>query len=340
MGNSNTASAGSPAYIIDKDGDIVWATMVTPDAVGVRMSVDAQYVWINCVNLIVGASNGSLGTACVHRAGIDGEKDEDLSSKFVGLTHQLTVMPDDNILFYAYSTTSDCFDIKEYNVSTGAVQDHRQLPEGVRHHDLPSDQRSILEGRGQHLRFGPLLRVGRQNQAQRRLTHLEAQRQDAHHFRAHLGGRQSPGSSYWGEIPAHVQQQQPAVVRWARRRYGRWLDCPRVPGERQRQAAIDSGRTKRILEFRSTSWRPPAGLPQRQHGDRVPDRGRAPRGRQERDPSSGMDMACRRRLRVHRETRLALRAADQIIHRSLPEPATGETACRFGFRHRFVAPRS
>jgi hypothetical protein len=70
----------------------------------------------------VGASNGSLGTACVHRVSIDGEKDEDLSSKFVGLTHQLTVMPDDNILFYAYSTTSDCFDIKEYNVSTGAVR--------------------------------------------------------------------------------------------------------------------------------------------------------------------------------------------------------------------------
>jgi len=88
----------------------------------VRMSIDGKYVWINCVNLIVGASNGSLGTACVHRVSIDGEKDEDLSSKFAGLTHQLTVMPDENILYYAYSTSSDCFDIKEYNVTTGAVR--------------------------------------------------------------------------------------------------------------------------------------------------------------------------------------------------------------------------
>jgi hypothetical protein len=122
MGNSNSASAGGPAYIIDKDGDIVWAIAVTPDAVGVRMSADGKYVWINCVNLIVGASNGSMGTACVHRVSIDGEKDEDLSSKFKGMTHQLSVMPDDTISYYAYSTTSDCFDIKEYNPSTGATR--------------------------------------------------------------------------------------------------------------------------------------------------------------------------------------------------------------------------
>jgi hypothetical protein len=122
LGNSNSANAGGPTYIVDKDGDIVWAIAVTPDAVGVRMSVDAKYVWINCVNLIVGASNGSMGTACVHRVSIDGEKDEDLSSKFTGATHQITVMPDDNIAFYSYSATSDCFDIKEYNPSTGATR--------------------------------------------------------------------------------------------------------------------------------------------------------------------------------------------------------------------------
>jgi hypothetical protein len=119
MGNSNSASAGGPAYVIDKDGDIVWAIAVTPDAVGVRMSADGKYVWINCVNLIVGESNGSMGKACVHRVSIDGEKDEDLSSKFTGMTHQLYVMPDDSISYYAYSATSDCFDIKEYNPSTG-----------------------------------------------------------------------------------------------------------------------------------------------------------------------------------------------------------------------------
>jgi hypothetical protein len=70
--------------------------------------------------LIVGESNGSMGKACIHRVSIDGEKDEDLSSKFTGMTHQLYVMPDDSISYYAYSATSDCFDIKEYNPSTGA----------------------------------------------------------------------------------------------------------------------------------------------------------------------------------------------------------------------------
>jgi hypothetical protein len=119
MGNSNSANAGGPAYIIDKDGEIVWALAVVPDAVGVRMSADGKYVWINCVNLIVGASDGSMGKACVHRVSIDGEKDEDLSSKFTGMTHQLSVMPDDTIAYYAYSATSDCFDIKEYDPKTG-----------------------------------------------------------------------------------------------------------------------------------------------------------------------------------------------------------------------------
>jgi hypothetical protein len=55
---------------------------------------------------------------------MDGVTDEDLSSKFTGLNHQLTVFQDSTgteiVAFYAYS--SGCDDIKEYTPSTGAVR--------------------------------------------------------------------------------------------------------------------------------------------------------------------------------------------------------------------------
>jgi hypothetical protein len=123
MGQNTASTSGSaaPAYIVDKDGEIVWAIGVMPAVVGVHMSFDGKFVWINCVNLVMG-TGGGVGTACVHRVTMDGAKDEDLSSKFVGLTHQLAILPDETIVFYAYSQSGDCFDIKEYNPSTGTAR--------------------------------------------------------------------------------------------------------------------------------------------------------------------------------------------------------------------------
>lgn len=96
---------GSPAYIIDKDGDFVWAFILNSDITGVRMSYDGKYMWINSANVPSGQAN-------VHRVSMDGMSDDNLSQEFQGLNHQLTVLPDETVAFYAYSS-GNCDDIKE-----------------------------------------------------------------------------------------------------------------------------------------------------------------------------------------------------------------------------------
>jgi hypothetical protein len=56
--------------------------------------------------------NVPSGTARVHRVTMDGLTDEDLSNQFAGQSHQLTVLPDETIAFYAYGANG-CDDIKE-----------------------------------------------------------------------------------------------------------------------------------------------------------------------------------------------------------------------------------
>ena len=98
-------AAGAPAFILDKDGTYVWwYTVAGSDATGVTMSYDGNYMWINSVNV---PSN----IAQVHRVSMDGLIDEDHSSEFAGLSHQLTVLPDETVAFYAYGTNG-CDDIK------------------------------------------------------------------------------------------------------------------------------------------------------------------------------------------------------------------------------------
>ena len=105
-----TASSGSPAYILDADGEMVWAYDIgEPRVTGAQMSYDGTHMWINTVNV-------PSGPVYVHRVTMDGTKDEDLSGKFAGLNHQLTVLPDETIAFYAYSWNG-CEDIKEYSPS-------------------------------------------------------------------------------------------------------------------------------------------------------------------------------------------------------------------------------
>ncbi len=98
-------TAGAPAFILDKDGTYVWwYTVTNSDATGVTMSYDGNYMWINSVNV---PSHG----AKVHRVSMDGLVDEDHSDEFAGLSHQLTVLPDETVAFYAYGTNG-CDDIK------------------------------------------------------------------------------------------------------------------------------------------------------------------------------------------------------------------------------------
>jgi hypothetical protein len=99
------ASAGAPAFILDKDGTYVWwYTATGSDATGVTMSYDGNYMWINSVNVPSHAAR-------VHRVSMDGLIDEDHSTEFAGLSHQLTVLPDETVAFYAYGANG-CDDIK------------------------------------------------------------------------------------------------------------------------------------------------------------------------------------------------------------------------------------
>ncbi|HYJ08366.1 MAG TPA: hypothetical protein VEX18_05140, partial [Polyangiaceae bacterium] len=83
---SGGGGSGSPAYIIDKDGDVVWAFNVGSDVTGARLSFDGKFMWINKANVPSGQAN-------VHRVSMDGMTDEDLSDEMAGLNHELTVLP-------------------------------------------------------------------------------------------------------------------------------------------------------------------------------------------------------------------------------------------------------
>ncbi|HEX6274018.1 MAG TPA: aryl-sulfate sulfotransferase [Polyangiaceae bacterium] len=93
-----------PAYILDADGELVWWYMAETTVTGACMSHDGKSMWINAAN------PPDLPTT-VHRVSMDGLIDEDLSHEFVGQNHQLTVLPDETVAFYAYGA-NDCDDVK------------------------------------------------------------------------------------------------------------------------------------------------------------------------------------------------------------------------------------
>jgi hypothetical protein len=106
-----STGSGAPAYILDADGEYVWWYMTGQNNVtGVRMSYDGKYMWINAAN--VPESQG----ATVYRVSMDGMMQENLSSQFTGQNHQMTVLPDETVAFYAYSSNG-CDDIKERNAA-------------------------------------------------------------------------------------------------------------------------------------------------------------------------------------------------------------------------------
>jgi hypothetical protein len=78
------------------------------------MNYAGTHMWINGANV-------PNGMVTVHRVAMDGSTNEDLSSSFTGLNHQLTILPDETVAFYAYGSNG-CDDIKEYNPSTKAVK--------------------------------------------------------------------------------------------------------------------------------------------------------------------------------------------------------------------------
>jgi hypothetical protein len=96
----------APAYIVDRDGDVVWAYLPGSNVLGLVMSYDGSRIWIN-------SNSSTTSKAHVHRLSMDGLTVEDLSPAFAGLNHQLTVLPDETVAFYAYGANG-CDDVKEY----------------------------------------------------------------------------------------------------------------------------------------------------------------------------------------------------------------------------------
>jgi hypothetical protein len=96
----------SPAYILDADGDFVWAVAIGNYVTGVRQSYDGKYMWIN------GSDNMNTGgtVANIHRVTMDGLHDEDLSASFGIQDHQITILPDESVIFYGHD--QECPDIK------------------------------------------------------------------------------------------------------------------------------------------------------------------------------------------------------------------------------------
>jgi hypothetical protein len=98
----------APAYILDSDGDYVWWFNIENYVTGVVMDYAGTHMWIN-------NHPPNLADAKVHRVTMDGLTAQDLSSQFVELSHQLTVLPDETVAFYAADNgTQGCSDIKEW----------------------------------------------------------------------------------------------------------------------------------------------------------------------------------------------------------------------------------
>jgi hypothetical protein len=110
MGGDN-----SPAYIIDSDGDYVWAVTVGNYVTGVRMSYDGKWMWIN------GTNNTAAGAAVIHRVSMDGLIDEDLSDEFVLQDHSITVLPDETVIFYGHDL-QDCANIRQ-RFANGTIEE-------------------------------------------------------------------------------------------------------------------------------------------------------------------------------------------------------------------------
>jgi len=97
----------APAYILDSDGDYVWWYNIENYVTGAVMNYAGTHMWIN-------NHPPNLADAKVHRISMDGMEDEDLTSQFTELSHQLTVLPDETVAFYADDGGGlGCSDIKE-----------------------------------------------------------------------------------------------------------------------------------------------------------------------------------------------------------------------------------
>jgi hypothetical protein len=99
-----TNTAAGYAFILDSDGQYVWAYNYGNDAGGTRRSYDGKYMWIASVN--VPDNNDHT-----HRVTMDGLTDTDFTQAFAHHSHQVTPLPDGSLAFAAWGA-NNCQDIK------------------------------------------------------------------------------------------------------------------------------------------------------------------------------------------------------------------------------------
>ena len=123
-GTALVTEGSLPAYIVDADGELVWAYVGFQDVASARMSWDGTHLWINSTNSSPGTSR-----SIVYRMTLDGLTVEDLSGPLAGMQMQLAVLPDETVAFFT-ANADGCEDIKEYSpagsvrtvANAGAVQ--------------------------------------------------------------------------------------------------------------------------------------------------------------------------------------------------------------------------
>jgi len=113
-----TTENGRPAdyaFILDADGEAVW--WYRPPGFGslsvAKLSYDGKSIWI-------ASDNVPKAAAHVGRVKMDGSGFEDLSDQFANMNHDLTVLPDETVIFIAYGS-NECDDIRERSPG-GAVR--------------------------------------------------------------------------------------------------------------------------------------------------------------------------------------------------------------------------
>ncbi len=196
-----TRTAARRRYILDSDGDIVWWYNIEDYVTGVVMDYAGTHMWIN-------NHPPNLADAKVHRVSMDGLTDEDLSSQMYELSHQLTVLPDETVAFYAADSGTDgCSDIKE-RAPNGTVRTivNSQKALGTTGQCHVNNIQYSSAGRHAGLLRPHSLR-GREDQAVRRVGRLDPERGDQDVHRRQLAGERARHPHPGPRRLPHLQQQ-------------------------------------------------------------------------------------------------------------------------------------
>ena len=112
----------SVAFILDKDGEMVWALDITSTSATncsrARMSYDGQSMF--AANFANSSTNGA-----VYRIGMDG-MGTGTTWNLPGRSHDFALLPNGNVVYFAMdnmmaNTTSGPEEVMELNISTGCV---------------------------------------------------------------------------------------------------------------------------------------------------------------------------------------------------------------------------